>query len=118
MTRRSWVQVDGVLYEKGTEPQPERLAPDVMPDIQPYRSMANGEIINSRSRHREHLRDLGFEEVGNDSSLHCGKQPLQSTNREQLREILRAQVNDMTDEQFKAAGRRDLERLRWNSRQD
>lgn len=41
-------------------------APLVMNDIEPYRSMVTGEIINSRSRHREHLKDHGCIEVGNE----------------------------------------------------
>lgn len=41
-------------------------APLVCNDIQPYRSMVTGEIISSRSRHREHLRDHGCIEVGNE----------------------------------------------------
>lgn len=44
-------------------------APMVMNDIQPYRSMIDGSIINSRSQHRAHLRQHGCVEVGNDSSL-------------------------------------------------
>lgn len=46
----------------------ERLicAPLVMNDIAPYKSMVTGEIINSRSRHREHLKDHGCIEVGNE----------------------------------------------------
>lgn len=36
-------------------------------DIQPYRSMVTGEIISSRSRHREHLKDHNCVEVGNET---------------------------------------------------
>ena len=50
----------------------------VMPDIQPYRSMIDGTMINSRSAHREHLRDHGCVEIGNDSSLKARPKPLQS----------------------------------------
>lgn len=50
----------------------------VMPDIAPYRSMIDGTVINSRSRHREHLRDHGCVEIGNDSSLRAKQKPLQS----------------------------------------
>lgn len=39
---------------------------EIMPDIKPYKSMATGEVINSRSRHREHLKDHGLIEVGNE----------------------------------------------------
>lgn len=38
----------------------------VLPDIEPYRSMVTGETITSRSRHREHLRSHGMVEVGNE----------------------------------------------------
>lgn len=36
-------------------------------DIQPYVSMIDGSIINSRSRHREHLRQHNCVEVGNET---------------------------------------------------
>ena len=58
--RKSWIYVDGVAIEKGD------YTPDhhyVMPDIQPYTSMLTGELITSRSRHREHLRERGYVEV-------------------------------------------------------
>ena len=54
----------------------ENQGPLVMPDIKPYKSMIDGSIITSRSRHREHLRDHGCVEVGNDSSLYKPRQPL------------------------------------------
>jgi hypothetical protein len=38
----------------------------VIPDIDPYRSMIDGSIIGSRSQHRIHLRDHGMIEVGNE----------------------------------------------------
>src|SRR5260221_7398163 len=39
----------------------------VMGDIEPYRSMITGEMIHSRSRHREHLKDHNCNEVGNET---------------------------------------------------
>lgn len=42
------------------------VAPMVMGDIAPYRSMIDGREITSRSRHREHLREHGCIEVGNE----------------------------------------------------
>ena len=66
--KRSFVQIDGVLYEKGTEPR-DPVAPLIMPDIPEYTSMIDGTRITSRSRHREHLREHGMYEVGNDSSV-------------------------------------------------
>jgi predicted nucleic-acid-binding Zn-ribbon protein len=38
----------------------------VMNDIQPYRSMIDGSVINSRSQHRAHLKSHGCIEVGNE----------------------------------------------------
>ena len=112
--RKSYVQIDGVLYEKGTEPS-TRVAPDVMPDIQPYTSMLTGELITSRSRHREHLRERGYVEVGNDSSLRKPYTGMPDAAPQQRKELLIAQVQAMTHDQWKAAGRRDLERIRWQT---
>jgi len=42
----------------------------VVPDIQPYRSMATGEMITSRSQHRAHLRQHGLIEIGNEVDYH------------------------------------------------
>ena len=118
MTRRSYVQIDGILYEKGTEPQ-EPLAPMVMPDIQPYRSMADGTIIKSRSQHREHLRQHGCVEVGNEALKqmdYYAKLP-KDVAPQQRRDILRAQFDAMTNKQFKAAIKKDADFVKWNSRE-
>jgi hypothetical protein len=42
-------------------------APMVVADIQPYKSMLTGEMITSRSHHRDHLKSHGCVEVGNES---------------------------------------------------
>ena len=52
------------VYSK--EPMQENSAPAVMGDIQPYRSMADGTWITSRSQHRSHLRQHGLIEIGNE----------------------------------------------------
>lgn len=77
--RRRWIYVKGDLVEvTDYKPEPRKTDWRVMPDIQPYKSMIDGSVINSRSRHREHLRDHGCFEVGNDSSLHHEPRPLKS----------------------------------------
>lgn len=113
--RRTWVYIDGVAYEKGTEPRP--LAPEVMPDIAPYRSMIDGSIIKSRSQHREHLRAHGYQEVGNDSSL-TRAPSIPDVRPEQRKELIRSQIAAMPHKEFKAMLRRDLDNIRWNSRKD
>lgn len=65
------------MVEVSQDYRPERpVSYHVMPDITPYVSMIDGSVINSRSRHREHLKAHGCEEVGNDSSLSRKPQPL------------------------------------------
>jgi len=39
-------------------------APAIISDIQPYKSMKTGEMITSRSAHKDHLRHHGLVEVG------------------------------------------------------
>lgn len=58
------MQINGVLYEKGQEP--ESAAPFVYGDIKDYRSMATGEVISGRAQHRDHLRRHGLIELGNE----------------------------------------------------
>ena len=111
--RRSYVQIDGRLYEKGVDPMPDRV--QIMPEIEPYISQIDGSVISSRAQHREHLRRHGYTEVGNDSSLRKPYTGIPDTNPEGRKELLRAQVNAMTHEQFKKAGKRDLERIRWQT---
>jgi len=110
---RSWVYIDGKAYEKGVDPLPDRV--QIMPDIEPYKSMVTGEIITSRAKHREHLKRHGMVEVGNDSSLTRQRTSFPDAAPEKRKELLIAQVNAMTNEQFKAAGRRDLDRVRWQT---
>jgi hypothetical protein len=84
--RKSFVQIKGELWEKtghnsaivagelwhnfggvwAPADSPPAFSAMVMPDIQPYRSVIDGSLITSRSRHREHLRAHGCIEVGNE----------------------------------------------------
>lgn len=72
--RRSWVQLK-INGEWTMVPKEESHlyrdesaggAPYVIPDIQPYKSMQTGEYIGSRSTHRQHLKQHGLIEVGNE----------------------------------------------------
>ena len=55
-----WVELDL------DAPLPPRMTPYVRSDIADYQSVLTGEMIGSRSRHREHLRAHGCIEVGNE----------------------------------------------------
>lgn len=115
--RKSYVQIDGVLYEKGAEPLPQ--AHLVMPDIKPYQSMIDGSLITSRSAHREHLRRHGCQEIGNETKAHFDYyKNLPDVAPQQRKELIRAQVDAMTQQQFKAAIKKDADSVKWNSRED
>lgn len=66
----------------------------VIKDIEPYQSMVTGEMITSRSRHRDHLRQHNCIEVGNEKMVSTPKLVL--NNR---REFLHRQLGDMSDRQ-------------------
>lgn len=42
------------------------MATMIAPDIAPYRSTIDGSMVESRAKHREHLKRNGCVEVGND----------------------------------------------------
>ncbi len=67
MSRRRWVWRNGVQIEIDLEaPLPPRRGPYIMSDLSEYRSVVTREMITSRSQHREHLRQHGCIEVGNE----------------------------------------------------
>lgn len=110
--RRRYIQIDGVLYEKGQEPVSEGVY--FVPDIKPYKSMIDGSIISSRSQHREHLKANGCVEVGND--LPKTQKPLPDVSPQKRKELIAAQVYAMSHDEFKKAIKRDVDFVKWNSR--
>lgn len=62
----------------------------VLGDIQPYKSIHNGEIISSRSQHREHLKRHGLYEIGNDIDAHMKQKKREPSrkDREKLRQTI------------------------------
>ncbi len=67
MSRHRYVMRGGELVELDLEaPLPPRKGPYIQSDIAPYRSVITREPITSRSQHRDHLRDHGAFEVGNE----------------------------------------------------
>jgi len=112
--KKSYIQINGVLYEKGSEPQDFHY---VLPEIEPYKSMITGEMITSRTKHREHLKKHGCQELGNEP-LKWVKKPYEGipdVNPQGRKELIRAQIDQMTHKQFKEAIRKDVERVKWNS---
>lgn len=65
--RRKYLWRDGHWVEIDLDaPLPARKTPYVRSDIGDYRSVLTGEMITSRSQHREHLHAHGCIEVGNE----------------------------------------------------
>ena len=91
--RKTYIQIDGQLIEKFKYYR-DPVAPIIMPDIQPYQSMADGSMITSRSHHREHLRQHNCIEIGNET-METKPTPVKDTRRD----VLREQVANMTHDQ-------------------
>lgn len=89
MTRKSWVQDPETLeLIPKDEYRPRQDAGFfVMGDIDPYQSMITGEIIQGRRQHREHLRQHGCIEVGNEKLT--PKAPAQPRREEIRRDLSR-----------------------------
>ena len=115
--RRRYVQIDGILVEYGDH-IPERVAPDVRGDIEPYQSMATGEMITSRSKHREHLKANGLIEIGNETKHLLKDSRNFDVNPQGRRELIRAQVDAMRHQDFRTAIKRDIDRIKWESRKE
>jgi len=77
--RTRYVQIRGELVQVDDSWTPEpRSDYHIMPDIKPYRSMADGTMVTSRSKQREMLARNNCIQIGNDSSLYRKPKPLQS----------------------------------------
>ena len=87
--RKRWIYKDGEAFEVGEyEAEPQHY---ILPDIQPYQSMADGSMITGRRQHREHLRQHNCIEIGNESMESKVEKP-----KDNRREILREQLANMT----------------------
>ena len=65
---------------------PKERAPYVSSDIQPYKSQVTGEMITSRSQHRDHMRQHKMIEVGNEK-LEPPKVDKTAENKKRKQEI-------------------------------
>lgn len=89
--KKSWVYINGVAYERETYKGDAPASAAILPDINPYQSMIDGSMITSRSTHRDHLREHGCIEVGNEQMSSTPPAKLDSR-----RNVLREQLANMT----------------------
>ena len=83
--RKRWIYKDGEAFEVGEyQAEPQHY---ILPDIQPYQSMADGSMITGRRQHREHLRQHNCIEIGNET-METKPTPVKDNRKEVLREQL------------------------------
>ena len=72
-------------------------APRVISDITPYISQIDGSVISSRSQHRNHLKDNGCVEVGNEKMESRKTSWIeQKAQKEELRKEIAARMDSIT----------------------
>ena len=72
-------------------------APQVIADIDPYISQIDGSLITSRSQHRDHLRNHGCTEVGNEKMEPRKESWIESKeNKEKLRREIAARIDSIS----------------------
>ena len=65
-----------------------RVAPTVISDIEGHISMADGQWVSSRSKHRENLKRNNCIELGNDVPIQQKKHELSTREREHLKRTI------------------------------
>jgi hypothetical protein len=68
MARFIWRNGHWVEYDRFAS-RPKPIAPMIMRDVEPYRSVITREVIGGRRQHREHLRAHEVIEVGNEMGV-------------------------------------------------
>lgn len=91
---RSIAQMDDLPDCCGKPMERQICAPMVVADIQPYKSQLTGEMIMSRSQHRDHLKSHGCVEVGNEPVKPKKTSWIeQKTQKETLRKEIAARID-------------------------
>lgn len=91
--RKCWIQhpETGKLIPADEYVRPTTgAAPSVIGDIKPYKSTIDGSMIGSRSHHRQHLREHGCVEVGNEKLKNPYRKDHNPDSREIKRDIARS----------------------------
>ncbi len=92
---RTIAEMDNLPNHCGRRMQRIICGANVITDIKPYRSMQTGEMITSRSQHREHLKRHGLLEIGNEIAAHLKPKPRiidKNRRRAQIAAVLNSKV--------------------------
>jgi len=101
-------QDDELVWARQGENQKGRRGPQVVRDIEPYRSMIDGSVIDGRKRHRDHLRAHNCVEVGNDTT-HMNRKPIPLPSH---KETLHRVLADCSDREVRAMVQREIKERR------
>ena len=95
--KRTYVYIDGEFVERKKDSKGRYHY--VQPDITPYKSMIDGQMVTSRSQHRRHLKANNCVEVGNDDpSRHIRNERVVDTRLERLKwEVNNRLTNEQAD---------------------
>lgn len=89
-------------YDHGEKRSETVSCPMVMRDLAPYKNMVDGQMITSRSEHRELLKRHNLIEVGNETKAMMNmKRPTpKSTRREKITQIVHEMGTDKEATKF------------------
>lgn len=112
--------VDGQLVYAAEEYADRVQTHMVTPDIKPYQSMVDGSMIQGRAQHHEHLARHNCFEVGNEIDTLMKQQPhAQECDPKGRAELIANGIRSLGGhDKFKQALNREIEHIRWNSRED
>ena len=93
MPRRSWVQIDGKLYERGVDVIPEQgpKGPAILGDLPDFVSPIDGTVVSGRAGMREHCRKHDVVPTADLKGLPIGP-PRYEPDRTAIREEIRKQL--------------------------
>jgi hypothetical protein len=106
--KRTFVYENGAMVEKIKHRRSDSHY--VIEDIKPYKSMVDGSMITSRSQHRRHLKQHNCIEVGNERMENKPQKV-----KDSRREVLRAQVANMTHDQANRILRQLRDQVRFSN---
>ena len=105
--KRTFVLVEGEFVERKRDKRGRYH--DVMPDIQPDKSMIDGRMITSRSEHRAHLKANNCVEVGNDDpSKHIRREQRSDERTKRLAYEVNKRLSNAQADQLMRKLRQDL----------
>lgn len=100
---------DELVWVRGGAPEKASNGPQVVRDLEPYRSMIDGSVIDGRKRHRDHLRAHGCIEVGNDTTH---MQPRKATPMPSVKETMHRLLADCSDRDVQRMIQREIRNRR------